>query len=589
MDATLDPRQLLRSLWRRKWWFAGPATFVAGLAVLVILFVPPIYRSEATILIERQNIPEDLVPSLLDDYVDRRIDMLTRRVLTADTLLEIADLVGIYPTERETLSRAALADRMRNDITIERLSTEIRDPRSRRTGEITVAFQVRFDYQRPRAAKQVVDELVSRYLSVNLETRRRIAEQTRTFFATERGRVETRIAEIEDELAAFRADNRELLPEEVAFKRRQLARVEQRLQNLQSNLQSLREQEGYLTTQLGLTEEFDTPDGRVGSPETQLEVLLAELASARARYTPDHPDVRRLEREVRSMRAVVGARFDTGRAGEMAERERRLVAELARLRERYTGDHPDVVRASRELRSVRSAMAEAAADAPAAGGGRERNDAHVRLSAQLNSIRSEIGAIEEQRRELEDDRLALERALAAAPEVEADYTRLRRALDTALEQRDLLAEKETSAELSGSLETTGASERFILAEPATLPRSPVHPNEKLILAIGFVLATGSGGASVVAVSLLDRSVRSAAQLAQLVGDTPLAAIPIIASARDRRRRRLILLAVAVAVVALLVGAGWWVDRNVVPLDVLMFELQRQLGGWVATGAPASVG
>ena len=125
MESSLSLREFAFILRRRKWWFIFPATTVIVLAVVIMLVLPPIYRSEATILIESQDIPEDLVPALVGDYVDRRLDVLTRRVLLRDNLLRLANRFELYPEQRRFLTQAELAERMRRDVAVDVLSTEI--------------------------------------------------------------------------------------------------------------------------------------------------------------------------------------------------------------------------------------------------------------------------------------------------------------------------------------------------------------------------------------------------------------------------------------------------------------------------------
>jgi uncharacterized protein involved in exopolysaccharide biosynthesis len=213
--------------------------------------------------------------------------MLTRQVLLSSNLLPLVERYNLYPEMRSTATAARLTDRMREDVGIALLSTEVNDPRAGRPGEITVAFEVSFVYPDPTTARRVTDELVSLFLATNLEERREVADQTAEFFTNERAAVEQRIAELEEELTDFQTENRDLLPEEIAFSRQQLANVEQQLSELDRDLRALKEREGFLTTQLSLMDEFEArePDGRNATPESQLEVARAELATARARYS----------------------------------------------------------------------------------------------------------------------------------------------------------------------------------------------------------------------------------------------------------------------------------------------------------------
>lgn len=588
MELSLDPRHLVHIVWRRRWWFVVPVALVFGVAVLLLLFLPPTYRSEATILIQDQDVPEEIVPSLMSDHVDRRLDALTRRVMLSDNLRDIIERFDLYPEERQYLSRTALVEKMRDAILVEPLKTQITDPSTGRSGEMTVAFRVRFDYRKAEDARRVANELVSLYLSINQETRRGVAAQTTDFLSSEVAAVEDRIARLEEDLARFQVDNRELLPEEAAFKRQLLANAEQLLQSLERDLRSLKEREGFLTTELALTDEYDAPDTRGvadSSPAARLEYARAELATARARYSPRHPDVVRLEREVASLEAVVGERAG---GGELLEREAALVAQRASLRERYTDSHPDVARVEEALAGVREAIA--------GGGGRDavgrassgltRNTAYVQLRAQLNSVQAEIASIEEQRGQLQEERRQLQEELARAPVVEQEFLRLNRQLENAVADREALADKEATAALSGSLETAAIGERLVLAEPASVPLEPVSPSEKLVLVLGLVLAVGSGGTAVVAAELLDRTVRSTRQLAQLLGDTPLAMVPTIVSPVERRRRWVRRTAVIVLVLGVGAGGASWFHRTVVPLDVLAYEGRGLVDRWLATTFPA---
>ena len=48
---------------RRRWYLIVPAVVIFAVAVAVAMLMPATYRSEATILIEQQQIPQDLVRS----------------------------------------------------------------------------------------------------------------------------------------------------------------------------------------------------------------------------------------------------------------------------------------------------------------------------------------------------------------------------------------------------------------------------------------------------------------------------------------------------------------------------------------------
>mgnify|MGYP006272912841 CR=1 FL=1 len=588
MDQSINLQTLIAIARRRFWFLAVPLIVAAFAAVLLLGVLPPIYRSEAVIRIEEQNIPEDLVPALINDYIEQQLDTLGRRILTQDNLLQIINRHDLYQDQAAQLRSSEVTAMLRDNIIIGVIKTEVSNPQTGRTGEIPVAFRIRFDYANPTKARAVVSDLVSQYLSTHAESRRAVAAQTANFFGNERQAVEQRIAAAEERLAEFKTENRELLPEETAFQRQMLNNVESQLQLIDRDLRSLKERQSFLTTQVALTPEFDAPTirgGTAATPEAQLELLRAELATARARYSATHPDVIRLEREVRSLGAVVGARSTVG---QLADREAALVAELARLRERYTEDHPDVVRARGALASIRDDLEaiERESSAGSVGGG-TRNTAYVQLSAQLNSVESEIRSIEQQRSSLENERVNLQKLLAQAPRVEQQYIRLQRDLEAAIAEREELADMQATAELSTAAETQAVAERLVLAEPANLPTDPVRPRKKLILALGLVLGMCGGGAAAALGELTDRSVRSSRDLKAIIGDTPLVSIPTLRTANDRWRIWAFRFAGIGALGVVCIAALVAVDRVIMPLDVLVYDARAWVTRWLAIGAPGA--
>lgn len=584
MEAAFHPRDLLRTGWQRRWFFIVPVGVILALALVLALTLPPTYRSEATILVEDQEIPDNLVASLVNDFIDRRLETLTRRVLVTDNLLRIAERHQLYTVEREVLSPTQIADLMRDNIGMDVISTTISDPATGRTGQATIAFRLSFEDRDPAKAQRVANELVSLYLQTNLEQRRATAAGTTAFLAGERSRIEQRISQLEERLLEFQTSNLGLLPNDVVLAQQQIIRLEQDLRQLDRETQTLRDREAFLQTQLAMTDEFLPRDiSRGVTPESRLEMARVELAAAQARYQPNHPDVVRLEREVRSLQSVVGTR--SGDAEALIAQRDALQAELTALRERYTDTHPDVVRTQRQLAGVDGALA----NADTSGLGATRSPAFVQLSSQLNAVVSEFEGIVVQRQEVRAELERMREVLTRAPVVSQEYERLRRALDEAFAGRETLVAKEATAQLGQSLETGAVGERLSLIEPPVFPERPARPNRTLILALGMVLALGSGIGSVTLAELLDRTVRSAKDLGRLIGERPLIMIPTMVT-RGQKRRQWAIRGALAAVVLLGIGGGLAaVHHTVAPLDVLAFQTQTRANAWLTTTFPGGFG
>jgi polysaccharide biosynthesis transport protein len=574
---SLTPRDYLGVARRRKWFFFVPALFVFVASIAAALLWPPTYRSEATVLIEQPEIPEDLVNTLITDYVERRLEAITRRVMVTENLLGIIERYGLYRDLRQRMPATEVVEEMREDIRMEIISADVVDERSGRTTPSTVAFEVAFDYWDPETAQRVANELVSLYLNENLRQRRQRTTETAAFLREERQRVEQQIAEFDRRFGEFKASNNGSLPDQLLFNQQELARNDQELRDLNRQLQSLQEREAYLQAQLALTEPYQlyVAGGRSTlSPKAQLESLRVELASLRARYGPEHPDVRRYTREVRSLEQTLGV---AGNIGLLEQQRLAAQASLDELQQRYTADHPDVQRARRELASVDGALAQARRQDSSQDTSRPDNPAYIQLQAELNAVRAELPAAQEQRRQVLERSQELQRLVMQAPMVDQEYSRLQRQIEEVMALRDDLSQREMTAQLGQNLEIELKGERFSLIEPPLLPTEPAKPNKLLIVALGLVMSIGSGVGVVTLAHLFDDGVYSAKDVAGLLGEPPLTVVPTIVTSADRVRGATVRLT---AVAVLVAGAGlvlWIIHVNYVPLDVAWFTLQRWLG------------
>jgi uncharacterized protein involved in exopolysaccharide biosynthesis len=578
-ERPLTPRDYIAILRRRKWSFLVPTFALFFLSVAAALLWPPTYRSTATVLVEESEVPEDLVDTLISDYVERRLEAITRRVMVTDNLIGIIERYGLYPEERQARPITEIVEMMREDILVDTISAEIVDPRTGRKGEATVAFQLSFDYGTPETAQRVANELVSLYLNENLRQRREKATETTKFLGDERERVEQRIAELEKQLGDFKTANNGALPEQLPYNQQMVARSEQELSDLNRQMQSLRDRETYLSAQLALIEPNRIYAGGAQQYMTagaQVEAARAELTTLTARYGPSHPDVVNARRELTALEQMTGS--GVGTSALQAERDR-LAAEVDALRARYTEDHPDVRRALRQLESVEAGLRAA----PRSGGGgasRPDNPAYLALQAQLEGVRTEIASYQPQRQYLTERLRHYQELVARTPVVEQEYNRLQRGLSDSIAQRDDLLARETTAQLGQALESELKAERFSLIEPPNLPTEPEKPQRLLIVLVGFVLSMGGGVGTVALRQALDDSVSDARDVAAIIGIEPLGLVPRIVTPADQARRLMLTLLIAGVVVLTVGGIGWYIHTYVIPLDTATFAAWR----WLVTTA-----
>src|ERR1700737_765216 len=356
-----DPREKLLSYWRRRPTFliVAGATFAAAITLALVL--PATYRSTATILIEQQEIPQDLVRSVITSFADQRVQVISQRVMPTQNLLSLIERYNLYPDIRLTQPRRVLLQTMRNDISMKMISADVIDPRSGRPTQATIAFSVNYKSHSPDLALKVANELTSLYLNENLTSRTQLGQQTATFFSEESARQAAHIADLDKSLTAFKQKHSNDLPELVQLNLQTMERTELELHDAQNKLDSLDSQRVLLEAQLAqinpTSQVFSDTGQRVMGPEDRLKALKSQLASYKARFAPGHPDIVSTEREVQGLETQVKSDDDTGdRVRELDEAK----AQLARAREKYSADHPDVVRLQRTVDGLESAVAAAA-------------------------------------------------------------------------------------------------------------------------------------------------------------------------------------------------------------------------------------
>ncbi|MBK8906759.1 MAG: lipopolysaccharide biosynthesis protein [Rhodospirillales bacterium] len=565
-DTTLHGAVIV--LKRRKWFFVLPVIAITVIGAIIAMVLPSVYRSQGTIMIEKPDIPPDLVASTITGYADERIQTIERRVMATSTLVDIIQKYNLYLDERQTTPSHELASEMRDNVVLELVSAELQQPRGNST-EATIAFNIGFDNEDPVVAQRVANELVSLYLSENVRLRQKSASETTEFLASEAAILERRISELERKLADLKQKHTGRLPEQMDYNMQLIERTEAELRSLDMREQALESRRIYLEGELMQTSPYGSyvVDGqRVMGPRDQLKALRTQLATLSGRYGSNHPDVQRLRREVA---ALEQQQPGGGASASSLRREaERVETELRRLRERYASDHPDVLRLERQLASLQGELADARSQPTTTPSESPDNPSYIALRSQIQAVQSELGSIAEQRARLKEKLEDYDKRIIETPLVEREYLQLLRDRESAELSYREIKNKQMQAHLGQSLETERKSERFTLLDPPVLPEKPQRPNRPLIVVVAFFVAAGAGAGIAFLAEKLDSAVYGARQVAELVGAAPLVTIPYIRTRAELWRATRRRVGVAVAFVCLLVGAITYVHFSVTPLDVL---------------------
>ena len=563
-----------------------PLCLLIGLILLLAtgglaIGLPSVYRSRAVILIEQQTIPQDLVRSVVTSYADERIQTISQRVLTNNNLNNIITKYDLYAEKRRKYPLEVIQKDMRDDIKVQTISADIVDPRTGAPRPATIAFELSYENKSPDLAQKVANEVVSLFLNENLKERSANASETLSFLDSESGRLKKDISDLESKLAVFKEKNGKSLPELQVVNIELMNNTHRELSELNARLQSAQEQRVYLESELAqqqpMTTAFTETGERVLGSADRLKVVESKLITLTSRYGASHPDVVSAKKELESLRA------DVGKAGSTSELERRRVAlasELAADEKKYSSEHPDIKRLRREVAELAKQISERRTQTVARktpSNERPDNPVYIQLQARLQAEDAELNSLNQQRAELKGRIAAYEANLQSAPRVEKEYRALTRDYENAqLKYKETIAKKQ-EAELAKNMESEQKGERFELIEPPVTPEKPAKPNRIAIGLLGVLFSiVGSIGSGTLMESL-DTRVYGRAGVLRILGVPPLAVIPVIDNAEVRRSRKFRRVVSTVIALLTILAAAAIVHFFFIPLDVLFYRALRIYG------------
>lgn len=568
----------LAILRRRKWQMALVTFVMLLLSVSLAFGLPAIYRSGATILIEQQEIPQELVRSTVTTYANQRIQIISQRVMTSSNMLRIIDRYGLYADSRAKDPIETVIERMREKISMDTVSADVVDPRSGRPTEATIAFTLSYDNESPGLAQEVASELANLFLNENITSRQKLAAETSDFLSEEANRLSAVISDLEEQLAAFKERNSGSLPEQVQLNLQLMDRAERELIEVQRQIRDMNERQVYLEAelaQLSPTSMLYTQTGqRILGMEDQLKVLQTEYASLSARYSSEHPDVVKMRREIAALSSQSGG---ADASNELSKQLTAVETELATARQSYSSEHPDVKRLERSAEGLRRQIASTPSAPVRAPVTKPDNPAYIQIQARAQAARSEGSSLNVRATELREKLASYEQRLIESPQVEREYRGLARSYEDALSKYAEIKAKQNQAQLAEALEVERKGERFTLIEPPQLPATPEKPNRMIFLIGGLMLSFAGGIGSAAVTEAMDDSVWGRKGVISVVGVPPLAVVPYIKNSTDTWRRLWRWMAILAALTTVAAAAVFMVHQFIMPLDVLWFSVLRRSG------------
>lgn len=438
------------------------------LAVYLSFALTPLYQSTATILMEASQVDQKVVSSTVMSGANDQIEIVQGRVMTSEILKDLIKEYDPYPNSG--MSPHEKVSQILEDTSLERV-----DPVTLKPMLDSNAFSLHYRNPDKERAQEVAGRLAKLFVDYNQKTREQAAQQAAKFLTAQAQDVSKQMQAIDEEIKVFKSQHGDALPEYIQRNEASLDRVQHELENLQQQILQSEEKENLLAVQLSQTSpSMITKAGDL----TDLATVKTEYAAAVQRYTPDHPEVKRLKEALRQLTADQQA---TGEGG-----------------------------------IVKNA----------------NNPLYQTTASQLISVRKELAGYKAQVARKTAEAAQYEAFLRKTPGVEREYSdimRRRTALQTTYQG---IQDKLQNAQIAQNFESVQGGERFTLLRSPTRAKLPVYPNRIGLILLGVVLGGLFSGIAVAIAEASDTNVRDTGDLPVLGNAPVLAAIPLISNSRS---------------------------------------------------------
>ena len=476
---------------------AAIATFAVLLAMTCFVFLlPAVYESKATLLIEHMDMPVELAGGAgSQEYVEQRLQRTKQRVLTDESVKTLIEKHKVYEIGDDT-DLEYLLEKFKENALVTPQVTGVIDPRSMRSAELTYAFDVSFLDSDPAVATAVANDLADLFVSSSAAQSREDALRAIEFAKVESERLAGELREREAKLTTFRQANPGGLPEDRVRNQDRAALLEREIAAIDTDLRAAR--------------------------------ARRELLDAQMRDTPrDNPVI------TESGQVVMGG------ADRLAAAQQELAAALAK----YSENHPDVRRLRREIATLSTDIKNGATSTPS-------NPAYLQMQSQVNSANIEVRELSARRYSVSSQLSQMQGEITLSPKLEEQYRELVRDYEVMKAQYEQMRSQQATAELQAKAANSSAAESYVLINPAREPEDPVEPDRVALMFLAFVLAIAAGIGTAFLLNVADTTIRGSSDVIALAGVQPFAQVPTMRHPMELRRQRVIDLALAAGIAAI---------------------------------------
>ena len=436
------------------WLFLGPIAVCCGIALAAILLSPKRYTSTAVILVETKRAPGELAPKVKPPK-GKRADK-SRLMILQQEVLKRSRVERVIRDTDAFPQKDNTQPAIMNSLVESVLASALITPKT------NDAFSIDYTHNNPKKAQAVANRLVSLFIESTKEDKEKQAEDATDFIQAQVAEARKQLDEKEAELRRYKEKYMGALPEQLGANLSTLQRLQAEQQTVEQTIRGLSERQTLIqmnpqTTPTHAPHAGGGENQASSNPAVEIAQLKIKLADLRSRYTDEHPDVRatldRLERLEAQLPAGT-ADPTTGQVGTMAK----------------------------ELQSIQAEL--------------------VQARAKSADLERQVGLFQGR----------VERTPQAEQQLKAltvDHEKLQ-------QNYLFLVETRMKAELEQNKEKWWSGAQISVLAPASLPARPSFPNPVLFGVGGLIIGLLAGLGSCFLAEFLDRSIKSVADLEEIL-------------------------------------------------------------------------
>jgi polysaccharide chain length determinant protein (PEP-CTERM system associated) len=356
---------------------------------------------------------------------------------------------------------------------------------------------VGFSGRDPQQVADVANQLAGIFISENLKARERQSYGTAEFLDDELKRTKEQLTQKQGELNEVKSKYMLDLPDSKQYHLEALTTLRAQLQSSEDRVSRAQQQKVYLQSMMAA--QAPTRDQDSGTVESfytpQIQKLEGQMSALKARYGDKHPDVRKLEAELRDLESKRKASLQDGSV-----------------------EPPPVIR---EVASSK------------------RKSSNPVLAMQLEKLDQEVEKEKTEQQTLQQQIAFHTSKLEKIPVFEQRIAGMMWDYDSLRAHYTELESKKLSADMASALETHEKGEKFVVLDRAVVPLYPYSPKRALISLIGLLAGLAAGLGLAVAMEMAKDSIYTRSEVLKLLDGTPvLADIPRIRTSKEVTMQRL---------------------------------------------------